>query len=86
MPQKAVAQRSREDDDYEDDEIDEDSTNISHVPRLRRIEVDVEAYSEASSFTLGSLFGENAQPSNTRRKRSQNLDDFISDKPRRGEQ
>lgn len=81
-----VAQRAAPDEDYEDDDGDEDSSNSSYVPQLRRLQVDVEPYSEGASFTLGSLFGENSPPSQPRRNRAKNLDDFISEKPRRGEQ
>jgi hypothetical protein len=56
-----------------------------HVPNLRKIEVDVEQYQENSSFTLGSLFGDNSQNASKRRRRTQNIDDFISEKPRKGE-
>ena len=74
-----------EDEDYDDND-DEDSTNSSFVPNIRRLQVDIENYNESTSFTLGSLFGENSTPSQSRRNRSKNLDDFISEKPRRGEQ
>ena len=87
-PKTNVAKRPPADEDYEeeDEDGDEDSSNFSYVPQIRRLQVDVEPYSEGTSFTLGSLFGENAAPSQPRRNRAKNLDDFISEKPRRGEQ
>jgi ribosomal protein L37E len=82
---KAAPQKQEyvEEDDYDDE--DGDSSNQMHVPNLRKIEVDVEQYQENSSFTLGSLFGDNSQNASKRRRRTQNIDDFISEKPRKGE-
>lgn len=76
------------DDVYDEDEDeDEDSTDASFVPQLKKLELDIEQYSESNSFTIGSLFGENnSQPFQSKRRKSQFLGDFINDKPRRGEQ
>lgn len=72
------------DNDFDDE--DEDFSNSSFVPQLQKLEIDVEKYSNSNSFTLGSLFGEaNAQPAQPRRRGSQSLEDFVNDKPRRGE-
>lgn len=72
------------DDDFDDE--DEDSSNYDHVPQIRKLDIEVEKYSESPSFTLGSLFGDNtAQPQTPRRRSSQSLDSFVNTKPRRGE-
>ena len=78
---KEVRHKSRVEDD--DDYDDEESTDSDYVPNLRKIDVDVEQFSDNSSFTLGSLFGDSSAPSQPRRK-SFELDDFVSQKPRRG--
>lgn len=85
---KSVAATSSNDtdQDYEDEEDDGEFSNSSFVPKLRKLELDVETYSESPSFTLGSLFGEaNTAPIQPRRRGSQSLGDFVNEKPRRGE-
>ena len=75
-------------DEYEDeDDEDGEFSNSSHVPTIRKLEVEVEKYAESTSFTLGSIFGQVDQlPAQPRRRTSQSLGDFVNDKPRRGEQ
>jgi ribosomal protein L37E len=87
LKKSASSSAAVDDDSYDDDE-DEDSdfSNASFVPRLKKLELDIEKYSESNSFTLGSIFGEsNSQPVQPRRRTAQSLGDFINDKPRRGE-
>lgn len=79
---KEVRQKSRTIEDEYDDEDDE-SSDSDYVPNLRKIDIDVEQFTDNSSFTLGSLFGDSSKPSQPRRK-SFELDDFVSQKPRRG--
>ena len=80
---KPQPQRQIEEEEYEDD--DPDSSNSSYVPQINKIQVDVENYSENSSFTLGSLFGQKTEAAK-RRRRSRSVDDFISERPRSGEE
>jgi len=75
-------------DEYDDVEDDEDSeySNSSYVPQLRKLDIEIEKYSESNSFTLGSIFGQtDSHPTQPRRRTSQSLGDFVNDKPRRGE-
>jgi ribosomal protein L37E len=81
---KPQPQRQVEEEEYDDDD-DPDSSNSSYVPQINKLQVDVENYSENSSFSLGALFGQKTEPS-TRRRRSRSVDDFISEKPRSGEE
>lgn len=77
------------DEEYDDTEDDDDGeySNSSHVPQLRKLDIEIEKYSDSSSFTLGSIFGQaDSQPAQPRRRTSQSLGDFVNDKPRRGEQ
>jgi hypothetical protein len=85
---KTAATKASVDDEYDDDFEDEDgeSTNSNHVPRISKLQFDLEDYSEYQSFSLGSIFGDNSPPTNqSKRRKSQNLDDFVNEKPRRGE-
>jgi predicted RNA-binding Zn-ribbon protein involved in translation (DUF1610 family) len=63
------------------DPENEDETNITEVPDIRKLQVDVENDSDPS-FTFGSLIGE-GQPNKTNRRRSLNVDSFIDEKKRR---
>lgn len=78
---EARVQSRAKPEDYEYD--DEEYSDVDYAPNLRKIDVDVEQFSDNSSFTLGSLFGDTSSPSQPRRK-SFELDDFVSQKPRRG--
>lgn len=81
-PADTIVDNEYDDDDNEDGEF----SNSSFVPQLRKLEIDVEKYTDSNSFSLGSLFGEaNTQPAQPRRRGSRSLDDFVKDKPRRGE-
>lgn len=83
--QAAVSQVDQNDDD-EDFDDDGESSDINYVPKIRKFEIDVEKYSDSNSFSLGSLFGEDTAPSTKgRRNTSRSLEDFVNDKPRRGE-
>jgi len=66
--------------DSEDPE-NEDETNITELPDIRKLQVDVENDND-TSFTFGSLVGED-QPKKTNRRRSLNVDSFIDEKKRR---
>lgn len=83
---KATPSSASVNNDDDDDDEDSDFTNASSVPKLKKLDLDIEKYSESNSFTLGSIFGQgNTQPSQSRRRTSQSLGDFINDKPRSGE-
>jgi hypothetical protein len=58
--------------------ISEDETDADHVPEIGRLQVEIEA-STNSTFSLGTLFGQNAPPSRSRR-RNTTIDDFIDEK------
>lgn len=61
-----------------DVDLEEDETDIDNVPSLRKIAVEIENFSENSSFTLGNLFGTPTQAFKVRRNRS--VDEFIDAK------
>lgn len=61
-----------------DIDLEEDETDIDDLPSLRKIAVDIENFSENSSFTLGNLFGTPTQAFKGRRNRS--VDEFIDEK------
>jgi len=61
-----------------DIDLEEDETDINDLPNLRRIAVDIESFSENSSFTLGNLFGTPTQAFKGRKNRS--VDEFIDEK------
>lgn len=61
-----------------DVDLEEDETDVDDLPNLKRIAVDIENFSENSSFTLGNLFGNPTQPFKGRKNRS--IDDFIDEK------
>lgn len=85
---KPTVDNSAEYDDLEDEDDDDDGdfSNATRVPKIRKLEIEIEKYEDSTSFTLGSLFGEsNAGQSQSRRRRSQSLGDFVNEKPRRGE-
>ena len=80
--QQSTAADEEGDGDYEDDE-----DNIpTRVPKLSKIQVEIENNEQSTSFTLGSLFAENAAPVKTvRRNQPRMIEDFINEKPRSGD-
>lgn len=71
-----------DDDEFEDDDSSSsDFSNSTRVPKIRSLAVDIESeYDGISSFKLGSLFGQNSSQSSSRRKSTQNIEDFIEKK------
>jgi hypothetical protein len=61
-----------------DIDLEEDETDIDDIPNLRKIAVEIENFSENSSFTLGNLFGTPTQAFKGRKNRS--VDEFIDEK------
>lgn len=61
-----------------DIDLEEDETDIEDLPNLKKIAVDIENFSENSSFTLGNLFGTPTQAFKGRKNRS--VDEFIDEK------
>lgn len=68
-----------DDEDFEDD--GESFTNSSRVPKIRKIQVDVETAAQYNTFDLGSIIGSEANPvpkgsTPKRRSRPVSLEDF----------
>jgi hypothetical protein len=61
-----------------DVDLEEDETDVDGLPNLKKIAVDIENFSENSSFTLGNLFGTPTQAFKGRKSRS--VDEFIDEK------
>ena len=59
--------------------LQEDETNVEHVPHIERFQVETEA-SAHQTFTLGSLAGENTPPDFTPARRSRSLDDLADER------
>jgi len=74
------------DDDYDDGEEDDLSNSDSNrVPNIRKLDFELEIDTDINTFSLGSIFGQPShQSNNSRRKSSTSVDDFVSNKPRRG--
>ena len=85
QPAKASKTRSIED-DYEDEDFDPENSDTDYVPRITKLQVDIEKDSEYNSFSLGSLFGQqdDSQKSSGRRRAS-SIDDFVNTKTRSGQ-
>jgi ribosomal protein L37E len=84
QPVKASKTRSIED-DYEDEDFDPENSDSDYIPRITKLQVDIEKDSEYNSFSLGSIFGQGSEPSKTTRRRSAaSVDDFVNQKTRRG--
>lgn len=75
-----------DEDDYDDDnEDDASNSDSSRVPNIRRLDFELEVDTDIKTFSLGSIFGEsNSQQSRSRRQSSTSVDDFVNNKPRRG--
>jgi len=61
------------------DDLEDDESDIDSFPELDGLDVEVEPFSNASTFNLGALFG---QPQETKRRRStsRNISDFIDER------
>jgi hypothetical protein len=74
---------SYEEEDEEYDDEDPDNTDNNHVPSIRKLQVEVENYSESNRFSLGSIFGQNSSETvSARRRRTSSVDEFINSKNR----
>ena len=62
--------------------LKDDETSVDELPNITELKVDIQAEGDNSTFTFGSLFGENNEPKRTRR-RSKDVNDFIDEKKRR---
>jgi hypothetical protein len=62
-----------------EDDLDEDETSVASVPHISKLAVEIESYSENTSFNLGSLFGQKTENS-FKQKRRRSVDDFIDEK------
>jgi hypothetical protein len=88
---KKVSQ-AKEDEDIEDDEEGEDYfeddgesfSNVNSVPKIRKIQVDIETAAQYNTFDLGSIIGsesnQTSRGSSPRRNRSTSLEDFKQNK------
>lgn len=76
--------RASEYEDEDGEDLDPENSDAEYVPSIRKLQVEVENYSESNSFSLGSLFGQsNNEPRTTRRRQASSVDDFVSSKTRR---
>ena len=57
----------------------EDETNSQSIPSISKLQVDFEV-DDSKTFTLGSLAGKNAPPTNTRRAKAKSVDEFIDER------
>jgi hypothetical protein len=88
---KKVSQ-AKEDEDIENDEEGEDYfeddgesfSNVNSVPKIRKIQVDIETAAQYNTFDLGSIIGsesnQTSRGSSPRRNRSTSLEDFKQNK------
>ena len=60
----------------------EDETNSQSIPSISKLQVDFEV-DDSKTFTLGSLAGKNAPPTNTRRAKAKSVDEFIDERKER---
>tara|TARA_R100000315_G_C5164762_1_gene94940 strand:+ start:55 stop:393 length:339 start_codon:yes stop_codon:yes gene_type:complete len=60
----------------------EDETNSQSIPSISKLQVDFEV-DDSKTFTLGSLAGNNAPPTNTRRAKAKSVDEFIDERKER---
>lgn len=86
LAQSAKASKTRSiEDDYEEEDFDPENSDADYVPRINKLEVDIESGSEYSLFSLGSLFGQNDDSAkSSRRRKASSVDDFVNTKTRRG--
>lgn len=73
--QKSRASRPSDEDDFED----EDNLDIDYIPDIKEIAVEIESFEGNSTFSLGSLFGDNSH-SAFKARRKTSVDDFIDEK------
>lgn len=89
---KKVSQ-AKEDENLEDDEDGEDYfeddgesfSNATHVPNIRKIQVDIETDAQYNTFDLGSIIGSDSNQTSkasapSRRSRATSLEDFKQNK------
>jgi ribosomal protein L37E len=65
-----------------DENLKDDETSVDELPDISELKVDIQAEGKNNTFTFGSLFGENDEPKQSRR-RSKDVNDFIDEKKRR---
>lgn len=73
-------------DDYEDEEFDPENSDADYVPRINKLQVDVETENPYNSFSLASFFGQQDDaPKSSRRRRASSVEDFVNTKTRSGQ-